>query len=1175
MKLLLSLFAIVAIDVLATAPAGAQATSDGDQLPIEIVPITPHSSGVKSVAFAPDGARVLSADDDGGIKIWDGATGRLLRTIFADRSSFALSPDGRRVLSGSFDNTMKLWDAATGRLLRTFGTSKPGRSQRLGRLTDAENLDNVSWANAVAFSHDGSRVLSGNGDSTLKLWDAASGRLLGTFGQPTARNVSAADITSVVFSRDDTRILAGDSDKSVKLWDSGTARLIRTFKASGYVNAVALSPDGARAVAGTVDKTMQLWDVATGRLLRTFKDTESVQSVAFSPDGARVLSGNADKAIKLWDAATGQLLVSYDGHTDAVNAVAFSSDGRRILSGSADNTIKLWETAGRLLQTFGGRSSAVASVAFSPDGKLVLSGGGDKTLRLWDAAAGRLLRSFEGHSEKVNSVQFSPDGTRALSASDDKTMRIWDIASGRTLRTFAGNPQPITVAAFSPDGARVLSGFDLDVAKLWDTATGRMLRTFKSSAPGVAQDVTAVAFSPDGGRALIGYNYNMVRLWNLANGQIVQTFVGGIVETQASSAAFSPDGKRVLATIDVTRLFDAASGRLLQTLTGGSKSKVAHVSAYSSDGARIAIGTDNNVELWDAATGKLQRTLQGHAGDVGSVAFSPDGARVLSGSGDSTIRLWKTATGELLVSLLTAPDGEWLAITPEGFFDASEKGAGILSVVRGFEVHSIDQVYQSLYRPDLVREKLAGDPQEKVKEAAARLDLTKVIASGAAPHVAIAAPRGGQSIADDQVTVEATVADQGGGIGRLEWRINGTTLGVDERGLSPEPPNAGGAGRPTLAARRTLSLEPGENRIEVVAYNAKGLIASEPARVAVKWDGEKTSKQPRLHVLAVGVDDYFDSRLRLAYAAADAKALAAAMAKAGAGLYGGTEVTTVLDADVTAENLDRVFTRLGHEVRPYDVFVLFVAGHGRTKDGRYHFLPSNFRYDDEESFARQGIDQNRFQAWLARISARKSILLYDTCESGTVAAEGPAPRGLGPVEEQASAIERLKRATGRTVLAASTDDKPALEGYRGHGVFSYAVLDAVAKADLNRNGTIEVTELIAYLQDQVPQISYRAFKYRQLPQAKFVGVDFPLLKPTDVLADGGGPAAPDIPANPTHVTVAPAAVFAHAAAEGAPIQTLAPGTVVTLVKSEQGWMLVAKDGKMLGYVAASGLVRMQ
>jgi hypothetical protein len=115
-----------------------------------------------------------------------------------------------------------------------------------------------------------------------------------------------------------------------------------------------------------------------------------------------------------------------------------------------------------------------------------------------------------------------------------------------------------------------------------------------------------------------------------------------------------------------------------------------------------------------------------------------------------------TQTGELLTLSVQSDSGDWVTITPEGFFAASDKGAELLHAVQGFETTGIDQVYQSLYRPDLVREKLALDPKGLVRQAAAKLDLGKVIASGAAPEVVITSPPNGFT-EKDQVTVEAQV----------------------------------------------------------------------------------------------------------------------------------------------------------------------------------------------------------------------------------------------------------------------------------------------------------------------------------------------------------------------------------------------------------------------------------
>src|SRR5262249_59510208 len=134
--------------------------------------------------------------------------------------------------------------------------------------------------------------------------------------------------------------------------------------------------------------------------------------------------------------------------------------------------------------------------------------------------------------------------------------------------------------------------------------------------------------------------------------------------------------------------------------------------------------------------------------------------------------------------------------------------------------------------------------------------------------------------------------DLGGGIGRAEWRINGLTVGVVEKAASA-------AGQP-LTLKQAMALDPGENTIELVAYNSANLVASVPARTKIAWTGSEPTVPPRLYVLSVGINDYLDSGLKLTYAVPDADTLAAAFKQAGEGQYEDVIVTHVFDGDATA-----------------------------------------------------------------------------------------------------------------------------------------------------------------------------------------------------------------------------------------------------------------------------------
>ena len=588
-----------------------------------------------------------------------------------------------------------------------------------------------------------------------------------------------------------------------------------------------------------------------------------------------------------------------------------------------------------------------------------------------------------------------------------------------------------------------------------------------------------------------------------------------------------------------------------------------HPWAIDPSGTRmLANFNDSGVKSINLMTGEVLTGIGSDSTTTYDVAYSPDGRRALVVKSDGRLLVYDSQTGALLVTTVALTDSTWLSITPEGFFTSSPGGEKLVRIKNGAADYNIDQFYQALYRPDLVREKLAGDPRGLVRQAAARLDLGKVIASGNAPTVKLISPADGTRSSAAQVNSEVEITPRAGGVGRVEWRVNGVTVGVDR-------PAAPAAGQP-LRLTRGLALDEGDNTVEVVAYNSANLIASVPARASVTGPASPAAARARLFVLALGLNKYADAQFNLTYAVPDAKALADALRLTAKGLYSAVDVTFLSDAQVERGELDRAFTDLAAKVKLTDVFVFYVAGHGKTVDGRYYFVPHDFHFDGDRSslaavnkaVSAQGIAQEQWQAWFARIPARKSVLLFDTCEAGTLT--GDATQTL----ERGAANDRMARATGRTILTASAGDKEALEGFHDHGLFTYSVLEALQSADSNGDGKIDVTELAAYVHAQVTALSEKVFQRRQVPQVS-ITANYPFAKPTRVLPDA--PQDIVIPDKPTDQLSTAAELLVLPALGARQVRKLQAKTPVTRVRTEGGWTLVASHGQPIGYVATRDL----
>ncbi len=275
------------------------------------------------VAFSRNGRWLASTTFlEGGVKVWDAATGRCTLTIKGYNSvrRVELHPDGRRIAACGLDRVVNIWDAATGREALT-----------LQGHTDA--------VTGLGFSPDGLRIASGGRDRSVKVWDAETGKLSRSLEGHTGT------VSGVAFSPDGRTLASAAEDSTVRIWDVGTGRPICVLNGrTSFLGGPAFGPDGRQIVAIGADRTLSLWEIATRRMIRTFTGhTDYVTGVVFSPDGRTLATGSNDRTVKVWDLVTGLETLTLKGHTEAVTGLSFSSDGHRILSAGPDGTLKVWD----------------------------------------------------------------------------------------------------------------------------------------------------------------------------------------------------------------------------------------------------------------------------------------------------------------------------------------------------------------------------------------------------------------------------------------------------------------------------------------------------------------------------------------------------------------------------------------------------------------------------------------------------------------------------------------------------------------------------------------------------------------------------------------------------------------------------------------------------------------
>lgn len=642
-----------------------------------------HEGAVNDVQFTPDGRWLLSAGADKTLKAWNISEGKVAVNFggnAAALSDIAISANGKVLAAGAADNTARVWNlpaAATAEAVApkaTFTLAAPvqgvafnAEGTRLitaGQKVTAWDIatgqvlqtlaDHAETVTAVACSADGSHILSGGTDMTVR-WSTLAAQSV------TLAHEKSTVALAVRTLGEAAQVLTAGDGPTIKVWDTAGQPLGELAGATGAILNLAALADGSRTAVSTVDGKLFVWNAA-GEVAPAITLPSPAHSLTFSTDGQFLITGGADQIARYVSPVDGLVLEqtsplgtpAAENTTTPVPALAVSPNGKLFVAAlPGTNDARLIRR--NLEQLWQADAAGTSAAKFTADGANLITGGSDKVARLWKLPEPGTLRpdmkplaTFAGPAAAITDLTLTAD-SKKLAATAGNTAYLWpvELAAAENVMPAVtiAHPAPLHSVSISGDGARLATASEDVLVRLWDAGSQRLLEQF----PGHTAAVQSVALAADGQKLLSGGADNLAHVYTPAATSVIDT------GTSASGlAAGDHAGKPVVAIVgngSSVKLFDIA-GQTLGELAAP-ESLLTKV-ALRGDGTQVAAADQNQkVHVWKLpdALPAAQPVAAAFSFELPaaplSLHYNPAGTRLLVGVAEE-VRMHSPTDGQLL-----------------------------------------------------------------------------------------------------------------------------------------------------------------------------------------------------------------------------------------------------------------------------------------------------------------------------------------------------------------------------------------------------------------------------------------------------------------------------------------------------------------------------------------------